>query len=268
MLHLATAVYDDIPTLCASPSLTSDHQLVWAKDISRDRWGVDAFIGKIDTEEQGTDLAVVVRGTESWTDVMQDLKVCKSGKADTSCLTRVHCGFLAQAYALVDTVDEEVRVAVVQQDAADNADKVTRPAVTVQDDVRDRDGGIVRLWLTGHSLGGAVVSLLAYMMSELKDSMHCGASRVLVHVETFGSPRVGNYWFREAYRGLVDVSTTRHYTPRDIVTRLPCVNYWHVGDAHRLPQLVAACCMPVPCFRAHKLLEYAAAFDAESAEEQ
>jgi hypothetical protein len=251
MLQLATAVYHDIPTLCASPSLITDHQLVWAKDISRERWGVDAFIAEIDTEDQGTDLAVVVRGTESWTDVMQDLQVCKSGKADTSCLTRVHCGFLAQAYALIDTADDAVRTAVATQDAA-----------------REDDGGAVRLWLTGHSLGGAVASLLAYMMSELKDGMHCGAATVLVHVETFGSPRVGNYWFREAYRKLGNVSTTRHFTPRDIITRLPCINYWHVGDAHRLPQCVDVSCVQYPCFRAHKLLEYAAAFDAEIAAEQ
>jgi hypothetical protein len=58
------------------------------RDISNAPRSVDAFIADV-TDDQNT-IVVVVRGTESWRDVCDDLSVCKSSKADTSCLTRVH----------------------------------------------------------------------------------------------------------------------------------------------------------------------------------
>ena len=187
---------------------------------------------------------MAVRGTESWADIRADLKVCKSGKADTSCLTRVHCGFLSCAFALLEPVYTRITELVQQQ----------KQPTTV--------------WITGHSLGGAVATLLAYMLCHLKELPSCVALRVC----TFGSPRVGNWWFREAYNAMDAITTYRFCTDRDVITCMPCFNYWHVGQRILLDttpaQPPSAGCgrhvdrlrFPV-CFSAHKLVSYRAALE-------
>ena len=136
LLRLCAVVYEDLATLATTTTCTGggaaaqqlrqvggDHACRYTNivDISDRRWDVDAFMAsrgvhhpqvrfgpvrspKTAETAHPSDLVVVVRGTESWGDIRADLKVCKSGKADASCLTRVHCGFLACAYALLDQV--------------------------------------------------------------------------------------------------------------------------------------------------------------------
>lgn len=80
------------------------------------------------------------------------------------------------------------------------------------------------IWLTGHSLGGALATLCSYDL----------ARRVAVPAEeisvvTFGAPRVGNAAFREVYNNLIP----RHWRvvlASDVVTKLPKLGYLHVGN--------------------------------------
>ena len=253
LLRLASVAYEDLVVLCSDESrrrCTQEFQLHDATNISQSKWDVDAFIAKrrrnwLDSGD-GHDMVVVVRGTESWRDLQADLKVCKSGKADTSCLTRVHCGFLAQAASLLESIDAAIRRSV-----ADNGSTAAAP---------------LRVWLTGHSLGGAVVTLLAYMLRELKDP-YGEEMCTQLNVCTFGSPRVGNYFFKEAYAKLEGVTTTRYCTDTDIITCMPCMNYWHVGERKILPipKDPEGCGISTPSypnFHAHKLTSYTSALKA------
>ena len=51
---------------------------------------------------------------------------------------------------------------------------------------------LLQLYVTGHSLGGAIATLAAYEISKLYPK-----HRLVLY--TFGSPRVGNYTFKHAF---------------------------------------------------------------------
>jgi len=71
-----------------------------------------------------------------------------------------------------------------------------------------------KIWVTGHSLGGALATLFAGRYGNVQG------------VYTFGSPRVGNEVFKEHF----EVGMYRFVNNRDIVPRLPPPGaYVHVG---------------------------------------
>ena len=77
----------------------------------------------------------------------------------------------------------------------------------------------LRIWVTGHSLGGAMASLVAQRLAV--DGYPVRA------VYTYGSPRAGDRKFRDAYR----LPNFRFVNDNDLVPHLPlrwC--YRHVGD--------------------------------------
>jgi hypothetical protein len=96
------------------------------------------------------------------------------------------------------------------------------------------EGTGVAIWLTGHSLGAALATLMAARILELISS---GADYNLAGLYTYGSPRVGDRAFAAAFeeraaRHGVAVYRFRH--ANDVVTRLPFttgrrVEYQHVG---------------------------------------
>lgn len=65
------------------------------------------------------------------------------------------------------------------------------------------------LWITGHSLGAALATLAAHRL--------CAAGHDPVFVYNFGSPRVGNPAFYQAYRPI----TYRFVNNNDIVPHIP-----------------------------------------------
>lgn len=78
-----------------------------------------------------------------------------------------------------------------------------------------------RIWLTGHSLGGALATLAAQA---------CRALALPAVAYTFGSPRVGTRVFAASY----DVPHYRIVHGRDGVARVPPWGYCHIGELHRL----------------------------------
>ena len=81
------------------------------------------------------------------------------------------------------------------------------------------------LWLTGHSLGGAVATLAAaYLALEVDRPVH--------GVYTYGSPRVGSRGFADLYDGVMRERTWRVARAGDLVTRVPprVAGYSHVGS--------------------------------------
>ena len=86
----------------------------------------------------------------------------------------------------------------------------------------------LNLYITGHSLGGAMQSILCLELEEIgveyKESYN------------FGSPRVGNLEFKRFYNNFKNQSNYRVINNNDVITRVPIGSipifkngYFHVG---------------------------------------
>lgn len=84
-----------------------------------------------------------------------------------------------------------------------------------------------RIWVTGHSLGGALATLTAKRLHSFMSPVRC---------MTFGQPRVGDPAFTQNYA----VQHDRFVNEQDLVPKLPprgiFTRYWHVGNEHRLDE--------------------------------
>jgi triacylglycerol lipase len=79
------------------------------------------------------------------------------------------------------------------------------------------------VFLTGHSLGGALATLCSMDLW-----ITAGLSRRQIFVSTFGSPRVGNDSFRTVYNKVVPLNW-RLVVVSDMIAQLPKGRYRHVG---------------------------------------
>jgi hypothetical protein len=140
---------------------------------------------------------VVFRGTAGGRDILTDLMFRKvpfhAGAADTAAVGRVHRGFAAA----LDSVWSRVLAAV-------------------QDVGRDRP-----LFVGGHSLGAALAQLAALRLA--------GHGQPVAGVYTYGSPRVGDAAFRDAYDATLGERTFLHVNDEDVVTTVPP---WWTGFDH------------------------------------
>ncbi|MBF0284391.1 MAG: lipase family protein [Magnetococcales bacterium] len=87
-------------------------------------------------------------------------------------------------------------------------------------------------WITGHSLGGALATLAAARLRFIE------GDRPMHGVYTFGSPRVGDKNFGEAYNRQLMGRTFRFVNNNDIVPRVPprLLGYTHVGTLEYLTE--------------------------------
>ena len=87
------------------------------------------------------------------------------------------------------------------------------------------DGQII--WLTGHSLGGALATLAAKRLHSFMEPVQC---------ITFGQPRVGDPVFHSNFK----VKHHRFVNEQDLVPKLPprgiFTRYWHVGKEELMDQ--------------------------------
>jgi len=93
------------------------------------------------------------------------------------------------------------------------------------------EGSGVGIWVTGHSLGGALATMMG---AEILRRIEGGAEFDLRGVYTFGSPRVGNNAFHDQFTALAAKNKTRVVRFRngdDLVTAIPglMLEYKHVG---------------------------------------
>ena len=96
----------------------------------------------------------------------------------------------------------------------------------------------VGIWITGHSLGGALATVMA---AELLRQIEAGASYGLRGVYTYGSPRVGNKAFQEQFDSAAKsagVRVVRFRNGNDAVTHIPglMLEYQHVGTLAHLTE--------------------------------
>ncbi len=154
-------------------------------------------------------LAIIAfRGTEPnrWNDVATDLKAWKTPLA--SGWGEVHAGF-KQAF---DSIAPVMRA-------------------KLEEYRRDK----VAIWVTGHSLGGGLATLMGAELLRREDA---GEDYDLRGVYTFGSPRVGNHAFRTqlmASAAKHAVQLVRFRNGNDIVTSVPKGGeFEHVGELAHL----------------------------------
>lgn len=110
---------------------------------------------------------------------------------------KIHKGFAEAYMSVADKIMEQVRVL---------RERKQRP-----------------VFLTGHSLGGALATICSLDLWVSLD-----ISRREIFVSTFGSPRVGNKDFANVYKEVVPLHWRIVVDP-DMIAKLPNVGYKHVG---------------------------------------
>ena len=136
--------------------------------------------------ESGTDVVVSFRGTQSLQNFVTDLRA-----------RRVAWNFPANGMEVHEGFKQALDIVWVPLMSALN-----------------RLNSSQRLWITGHSLGGALAKLAAKRMP-----------LALAGVYTFGEPRGGNAPFRDAYDLMLKPKTFRVVDAEDFITRIP----WLLG---------------------------------------
>ncbi|MFK7772520.1 MAG: hypothetical protein AB8F94_10280 [Saprospiraceae bacterium] len=169
-------------------------------------WGYDTFRWiedkKTDTQAfvAGKDdfLIVCFRGTSSGADALADLKFLKTDAYGGK--GRVHRGFKGSLDSVWSELEE-----------------------TVKELGKDKP-----LFICGHSLGAALSLLSAYRFAFNSYNVEA--------VYTYGSPRVGNKRYKEAFNDLLEDKTFIHINNKDIVTRIPLriLGYRHMGNMTRV----------------------------------
>jgi triacylglycerol lipase len=103
-----------------------------------------------------------------------------------------------------------------------------------------------RIWLTGHSLGGALAMLAALdLKREVSNASH------IAGCYTFGQPRVGNADFRAWFNAVHRARAFRVVHSDDIVARVPWLlgAYRHAGTEVFFPSFAAAPIIDPPWWR-------------------
>lgn len=168
-------------------------------------WGYEPFRWvedkKTDTQAlvtgKGSHLVVCFRGTSSGKDALVDTRFLKTKAFGGR--GKVHRGF----NKALDSVWPQVQAAV------------------------DELGADKKIFVSGHSLGAALAQLAAHRFA-LSDHSIAG-------VYVYGSPRIGNPEFRDAYNELLEAKTFLHINNTDIVARIPprILGFRHLGGTPR-----------------------------------
>ncbi|MBI1791157.1 MAG: lipase family protein [Acidobacteria bacterium] len=88
-----------------------------------------------------------------------------------------------------------------------------------------RDRGVRKVWITGHSLGGALAALAA-AQAEMVEGVPVQG------LYTYGQPRVGNKAFMDQFNGVLGSRAFRYVNDKDVVPRVPllAMGYRHARE--------------------------------------
>lgn len=165
------------------------------KSTFYDRDGSQAYI-----VENDNDLIIACRGTEpkEWSDIKTDLNI--------------------------DRVSSKSGQGLVHQGFRDYTDKIWEPVKTHV--LKNLNKNV---WLTGHSLGAAMSTLMAKRL--VLDPLNVEIQALF----TFGSPRVGDRKYINQFNN--KVVHHRWVNDGDIVTKIPFSPwYYHCGKKHHIGQ--------------------------------
>ena len=139
---------------------------------------------------------IVIRGSNSFTDWMYNIQYKQAVIKNN---IRVHSGYLKLLFMdnLYHRIYEQINTLVRQYPEND-------------------------IFLTGHSAGGALATLLGYFLS--KD-----LTAKQINVVSFASPRVGNYAFKIDFMSRMNLVHNRVVNKYDIVPLVPFFGYYNVG---------------------------------------
>ncbi|RXH78455.1 hypothetical protein DVH24_001973 [Malus domestica] len=207
-------IKSEFEKLCFLDNATTDTQVAIWRDSARkrlSRWKdlrTDLMVAPtgLNPERIGGDFKqeVQVRKIYSFVGEMNRLLTKQS-----LCILMVHSGFL-RAY-------DSVRIRIVS---------LMKLAIGYFDDIAEPLDKW-HVYITGHSLGGALSTLLAL---ELSSSQIAKRGLISVTMYNFGSPRVGNKVFAEIYNKKVKDSW-RVVNHRDIIPTIPrLMGYCHVAQ--------------------------------------
>lgn len=191
-------IKSDFEKICFLDNVSTDSQVAIWRDSSRRR------------------LVVAFRGTEQsrWKDLRTDLMLVPAGLnperlgGDFKQEVQVHSGFLSAYDSVRNRIMALIKYAIGYMDEED-AETISK----------------WHIYVTGHSLGGALATLLAL---ELSSSQMAKNGVIFVTMYNFGSPRVGNRRFAEVYNAKVKDSW-RVVNHRDIIPTVPrLMGYCHV----------------------------------------
>ncbi len=170
-------------------------------DLSRDNYYFSS--SKTDTQAfvVGDENKIIVcfRGTEGkFADWLTDANLIKKKWTKASHKGDVHSGFYGALSSIWKDVYKEV--------------------VTLRTNKQS-------IWITGHSLGGALAALSAATFELQKPRLSING------VYTFGQPRIANHKFSKKYNNKLKDITFRCVNNNDVVTRVPpqAMGYRHVG---------------------------------------
>lgn len=160
-------------------------------------------------------ICVVFRGTDSYRDWMYNIQYKQAPIKNN---IRVHSGYLKLLFEdnLYHRIYEQMNTLIRYYPDYD-------------------------IFITGHSAGGALATLLGYFLSK---DMPAKA----IHVVTFASPRVGNYAFKMDFMSRSNLIHNRIINKSDIVPVVPFFGYYHVGHKIVIKPMGCGCyCCLNPC---------------------
>ena len=135
-------------------------------------------------------IVIVFRGTDSFTDIIYDCYISKK-YLDKNIF--IHSGF----YNQLNSVYGELMIKVEKY-------------------LND-----YQIYISGHSAGGAHSTIFSYLLSKKTEK--------IIKVITFGSPKIGNYEWKQSYESKKNILNYRITNNNDIVSVIPIYNYYHVG---------------------------------------
>jgi len=144
--------------------------------------------------------AVVFRGSESVKDWYYDLQILKHHYKDK---IWIHSGFYKQLHT------DNIHLCIINK------------VKSILDQHPD-----YKVFVTGHSLGGALSTLFGYILADEIEN--------LITVVSFASPRIGNYHWKKSFEEKKNLIHFRVINNRDLITATPTINYYHVGTDIRL----------------------------------
>ncbi|CAA7390592.1 unnamed protein product [Spirodela intermedia] len=199
-LGRSSFIKSEFEKLCFLDNVSTDTQVAIWRDSTRRR------------------LVIAFRGTEQtkWKDLRTDLMLVPSGLnpervgGNFKEEVQVHSGFLGAYDSVRNRIMTLIKLSVGFCEDAD-LESICKWHV----------------YVTGHSLGGALATLLAFELSS-SQMAKCGAISITMY--NFGSPRVGNRCFAELYNQKVRDSW-RIVNHRDIIPTVPrLMGYCHVAQ--------------------------------------